>query len=978
MAEVTQLLIVPHTHWDREWYQTFQQFRMRLVRTVDRVLDVLESDPNFTDFMLDGQTIVLEDYLEVRPEQAERLQRLTRARRILVGPWYLQPDEFLVGGESLIRNLQVGMRLARAFGGAMPVGYVPDIFGHIAQLPQILRGFGLDNAVYWRGVGPEVECSEFRWVAPDGTSVLGVWLCDVGKDASEYTDGFRGYSNARTLPLETSALLARIAQIEAPLRRRATTRTLLLMNGSDHLEPQQGIPAAIAAANKSLKSAGKALAIGSLPQYIDAIKRADPPLASYTGEMRSSRYAHLLPGVLSTRMWIKQRNAACEAQLTRWAEPFSAWNWLLGTPYPVGLLRVSWRQLLYNHPHDSICGCGIDQVHAEMRPRFDQSRQIADGLTQQALAQVAEQVNTQEPAMGERAVPIVVFNPGPGPCTGAVVCDVELLSEDVVLADETGQPVPHEVRRVWHKEIADQEIAKGIVVSMLGLAEEGRIEGFAVLDVQFSMEPGGTVERVDVTVSEQGDSNPAALAAAIEHIKASERREQVTAFHFVAREVQRADLVFLATDVPSCGARTFYLRPRRPQDVASARSSVLRAEPTAIENEFYRVEVHPATGTLSVLDKATGTRYAGLNLFQDGGDVGDLYNYSPPHDDVIVANPRYRPQIELVSGGPARATLRISLRYELPARCAEDRRSRHYEMVECPIISEVSLAPGVRRIEIRTEVENLARDHRLRVLFPAPLTTDVSEAEGAFEVVRRPVRQPPPLPGETPWSAWPEAPVDTHPQKRFVDVSDGRVGLAVLNRGLPEYEVVPWPVSGGVAVALTLLRCVEWLSRADLETRRGHAGPMLHTPEAQEAGRHVFEYALVSHAGRWQADEALALAQAQAFEAPLRAQVTGTHTGRLSSAWSFLSVTPGTVAVSAVKRAEDEDALVVRLYNPMERSVDADVRLLFPFREVQLVNLNEEPLPAAEAASHHLVPIEDQGMRLALRGGEIATMLFRF
>ncbi len=228
MAEPTTLLVVPHTHWDREWYQTFQQFRMRLVRTVDAILDVLEADPAFTVFMLDGQTIPLEDYLEVRPENAERLRALTRTGRLLVGPWYLQPDEFLVGGESLIRNLQMGMRIAASFGGAMPVGYVPDIFGHIAQLPQILRGFGLNNAVFWRGVGPDVAYSEFQWAAPDGTTVLAVWLCDD-----------LGYSNARSLPLETDALLARVAALEVPLRRRATTHTLLLMNGSDHLEPQR-------------------------------------------------------------------------------------------------------------------------------------------------------------------------------------------------------------------------------------------------------------------------------------------------------------------------------------------------------------------------------------------------------------------------------------------------------------------------------------------------------------------------------------------------------------------------------------------------------------------------------------------------------------------------------------------------------------------------------------------------------------------
>jgi alpha-mannosidase len=966
MADGNQLLVVPHTHWDREWYQTFQQFRIRLVSTVDTVLDVLESDSAFTDFMLDGQTIPLEDYLEVRPENLERLQRLTRSHRLLVGPWYLQPDEFLVGGESLIRNLQLGMRIAADFGGPMMIGYVPDIFGHIAQLPQLLRGFGIDNAVYWRGVGPEVERSEFRWAAPDGTSVLVVWLCDE-----------LGYSNARTLPLQTDALLARLASIESGLKARATTRTLLLMNGSDHLEPQAGLPEALAAANKRLRSEGSQLVIGTLPQYVEVIKRADPPLATYTGEMRSSRYAHLLPGVLSTRMWIKQRNAACEAELVRWAEPAAAWAWLLTGQHPSGLLRVSWRQLLYNHPHDSICGSGIDQVHEEMRSRFDQSEQVSREIAGAALDTLAAQVDTSA-ATEEGALPVVVFNPGPGPRTGVVSCDMEVEHDEVCVVDERGAPAPAEVRHLWQRELVSQEVAKGLVTSMLSMAQQGRVDKYVIKDVRFRLEPGSTVEEVLVTVAEQGEPNMAIVEGAVEHILASSRRDAITAFRFIGREVPRADVVFVAADVPAFGGKTYYLRPRRPDDPIPAERAALVTGTHSIENEWLLVEIHPASGTLTLVDKATGTRFSGLNLFEDGGDVGDLYNYSPPRADVLVANPRHRPRVELVSSGPARATLRVSMVYELPRACSEDRQARHFEMVECPIVTEVSLAPGARRVDIRTEVENQARDHRLRVIFPTPFAVDTHEAEDTFAVIRRPNRQPKPGRGEAPWEAWAEMPVNTHPQKRFVDVSDGKVGLAVLNRGLPEYELMPWPVSGGVAVALTLLRGVEWLSRADLDTRRGHAGPMEYTPLAQCLGKSVFEYALVPHAGTWHADEVLPLTEAQAFEATMRARVADVHPGKLSPIWSFLTVAPGSLVVSAVKRAEAENALVVRIYNPAEQAVTGVARLLFTFAGVRLANLNEEELPQGEAQAHELALLEDNGVRVHVRGGEIITLLFRF
>src|SRR5712692_8955278 len=206
MTEQLNIIIVPHTHWDREWYQTFQQFRMRLVTTIDKLLDILDRDPKFSYFTLDGQTIVLDDYLEVRPEQEERLRQHIQAGRILVGPWYLQPDEFLVSGESLVRNLQIGLRRDSEFGEPMHAGYLADCFGHIGQLPQILRGCGIDNTIFWRGVGSEAHKSEFYWAAPDGTSVLVIHLSSA-----------QGYSNARVMPLTPAEFVTRVELLTASL-----------------------------------------------------------------------------------------------------------------------------------------------------------------------------------------------------------------------------------------------------------------------------------------------------------------------------------------------------------------------------------------------------------------------------------------------------------------------------------------------------------------------------------------------------------------------------------------------------------------------------------------------------------------------------------------------------------------------------------------------------------------------------------------
>ncbi|HYX48730.1 MAG TPA: hypothetical protein VE843_03255, partial [Ktedonobacteraceae bacterium] len=500
MTERLNIILVPHTHWDREWYQTFQQFRMRLVHAIDRLLDILDRDPAFTHFMLDGQTIVLDDYLEVRPENAERLKNYIRSGRIQVGPWYLQPDEFLVSGESLVRNLQIGLRQAAEFGGQMRAGYVPDIFGHIAQLPQILRGFGIDNAIFWRGVGTEAHKSEFFWTAPDGSQVLVIFLA-----------GLMGYSNARDMPFNPEEFAARVELLVAPLLPMATTNTVLFMNGSDHLEPQDGLPETIEAANRLLAHINPEHAkllsqygpleidgqikhidsihvrMGTLPEYIQAVQQQierspATSLQVLSGEMRSSQLSHLLPSVLSTRMWIKQENVATEHLLERWVEPLTAWAWKLGAPYPQGFVRLAWKYLLFNHPHDSICGCSIDQVHRENSVRFAQSQQIGEDLATQAMHHLASvtdtratiHMNSNQPHRDREATPILVFNPAPGPRTEAVQIRTQLPGSlnQAVIVDAQGKRMPLQVVNRWRQELGSMPVAREMVASAVALMGE--------------------------------------------------------------------------------------------------------------------------------------------------------------------------------------------------------------------------------------------------------------------------------------------------------------------------------------------------------------------------------------------------------------------------------------------------------------------------------------------------------------------------
>jgi hypothetical protein len=466
-------------------------------------------------------------------------------------------------------------------------------------------------------------------------------------------------------------------------------------------------------------------------------------------------------------------------------------------------------------------------------------------------------------------------------------------------------------------------------------------------------------------------------------------REDIHTLELTIIDQARETIDFVAAALPAYGLKTFWLYPRGLKEVKSSGKddsvTPLVTQAQTIENEFYHVAVDPQDGTLIVTDKLTNVAFSGLNRFIDGGDVGDLYTYCPPEHDTLISAPLEAPRIDLINPGPVQATLRISGRWALPATCAASRAERSTRSTICSIVSEVSLTPGVRRIDIHTSVENKAKDHRLRVAFPVPYTVEQVAAEGTFEVRIRPVTQPIP-PDVTEWA---EAPVNVFPQKRFVDSSNGEIGLGILNRGLPEYEVISVSnqsdgeaVSGKgrQTVAVTLLRCVEWLSRGDLSTRHGHAGPMEHTPEAQCLGRHEFDYALVPHSGTWESENALVLREAQIFNTPITTRAVGTeqHEGRLPSRTSFITVEPDEVVLSALKRSEreqgEQEGLTVRVYNPTEQSVNAKIKAGFAFTRVHMANLLEEFVE--EEAALLTIDQATGSVQISIRSGGIVTLLF--
>ncbi len=380
------VVLVPHTHWDREWWQPFDAFLSQLVDMMDALIDTLDRDPGFAHFHLDGQMAMVDDYLEVRPEREPDIRRLAAAGRISLGPWYTQMDEFLVSGESLIRNLETGLRRARDLGGGLMLGYLPDQFGHIGQMAQILRAAGIERAVVWRGVPAAIDRTAFWWESPDGSRVLTEYLA--------FGYGLGWHLNHAA---DAGGLAAQLRNAVGLLAPMSVRDRFLVTVGGDHQIAQTRLPPLLAEANRAGGPRGE---IASLERFLDG---PDPEgLPAWRGELRSAARAHLLPNVYSARVHQKRERGRLEALVERYAEPLSAL--VPGFEWPAQELARAWRLLLWNGAHDSVCGCSVDQVARDVDARYAEARALVQGIVDRGMAALASRVGAEG---------LLRFNPSP-------------------------------------------------------------------------------------------------------------------------------------------------------------------------------------------------------------------------------------------------------------------------------------------------------------------------------------------------------------------------------------------------------------------------------------------------------------------------------------------------------------------------------------------------------------------------------------
>lgn len=851
-----KVAVVPHTHWDREWYAGFPYFRLRLIEVMDQLLDRLERDPAHRFFLLDGQMAMVDDYLEVRPEAAARMRELVRTGRLSVGPWYVLMDEFLVSGETIVRNLQLGVARAAGLGGHLPVGYLPDMFGHIGQMPQILREAGFAHAVVWRGVPRAVDRTAFWWRAPDGSTVR-----------AEYLPA--GYSNGASIPDDPDALLRRLRAHEAQLSPfLGEDAPLLFMNGTDHQAPQPWLPAVAGALNDEQKDFE--LRITPLEEYLATAPTEALP--SWVGELRSSARANLLMGVASNRVDVKVAAARAERGLERLAEPLAA-LWLPAGAWPQEQLDLAWLEVIRNSAHDSICACSADEVGVAVLHRYADAATIASGVVEQVQRELRR-------AFGRRG-PVVV-NPGPRTRSGLV---------ELVLPGADAPTGMQLVDRVTAGSVEREARGRDLARVLAELTETGWLEDGRATAATVEWTPTGVrldlvadrAEAADASLRPVGSAmaEAAAQAAANPERPLWVRVDRPASVRVLARAVDVPGYGWASLPVGGAGPLPgLGWRPAEPVPAGGTTpDGSVRGGDNWLDNGLIHVAVNPADGTFAV------NGLAGMDRLVDGGDDGDTYNYSPPAEDLVVERPDSVTS-SLCEDGPLRGRLRVERVFTWPERVE---RGRRVGSARVAVTTILEVRAGERLVRITTRFDNPARDHRLRALFPLAERAGRSEAECAFGVATRPLVAEG---GEG------EAGIPTFPSRRWVRAG----GVTLTHEGLAEYEVV----DDGWQLALTLLRSTGLISRPAPALRPNSAGPPLTTRDTQMVGPVEARYGVATGAvDPWAlADDAWL---------PLLV-VAAAGGGTLPPTGSHLRVTGA--QVSSLRRASG--ALELRVFNPSD------------------------------------------------------------
>lgn len=903
--------VISNTHWDREWRFPFQTNRQMLVDMIDAAISILENNPDYRAYHLDNQTIVIQDYLEIKPQNKKRIAKLVKEDRLLVGPWHILPEEFQVGGENLIRNLLAGHRIAADLGKVCKSGYSPFSWGQISQLPQIYKGFGISVIMFYRGINAlKAPHAEFIWEGADGTKAVtsrfstmprynfyfyiyrpvfhNEGLYDIEYSWSRGGTPFhmadhKGCGQDYSLIAPDNSYYPGNIQsaVETIINKQAddfTTPHVLWMEGHDSSGPNAITTNII----RDIKEHFPGLDVrhSTLEEYAALIEEHInlKKVPVIKGEMRYSQFdynsGNLYGYTTSARMYLKQINFEVENRLQFYAEPFTAFAAALGKDWNDRYIDIAWDLLIQNSAHDSIGGCSLDAIHEDMINRYKQALEIADGVYERALKHIIKRIHLPETKAennDNKAIYLVAFNP-----TTFTRSEVTEACIDIPVGFENAVPAIYDL--------------------------EGKEVPVQIIDSHYT-EP----------VLEQMTNRP---------------------MHF---SMQRYRLYLELPSVPAAGFKAFSVIPSKKRKNTLAQLGSANRKGYALENSFVKVVVKN-NGTLSIVHKDTGRKYSDIGYFTDEGEAGHAWVHTPVNP--VINTKQSKPVIKLIENGPLSASVEVRHNLKLPLNL-DERKKKKSKTRACKLSFTITLRKDTPRIDMRVTFDNKAEDHRLRIHFPTDCIASYHRAEGQFDLIKRPVERP-----DT--KGWVEQPMYDYPLHHFMDIRDDKNGCALIVDGLKEYEVMN---DKRQTIALTLLRAFHYViqpsSKQDYADQKGSQCP----------GSHTFRFSFLPYAAN--TNDNFIFRNALSHNLPLSLVQSGSSKGNLHAGFSFLSIEPDLLQFSTLKKPEhSKDSFILRLYNPSDKSVSGSVRFFQPLKNAALVTLEEKHIKDLHIGKDNSIPVK--------------------
>ena len=869
--------VIPHSHWDREWYFTTSRSKVYLMKDLGDVLNTLENDPEFKYFMVDAQGSLLDDYIKWRPQDKERISKLVNEGRLVIGPWYTQTDQLVISGESIVRNMYYGMKRCESFGKYMNVGYVPDSFGQSGNMPQIYRQFGIEDTLFWRGVSDDmVEHTDYNWRGDDGSVVF----------TTQIPFGYYIGGNIPEAPEENEEFWQKECLEKAG--GRSATRHIYFPNGFDQAPVRTNLPQLVQERNE--KDPENEYVISCIEDYIKDVKSENPELEEVQGELVIAKHMRIHKSIFSSRSDLKVMNTQIQNYVTNVMEPLLTISYNLGNEYPHEAVAEIWKLLFENAAHDSIGSCISDTANEDVYVRYKQARDIAVNLVELHSRLISTNVKN------DADMTFTVLNTLPQKRKDTVIVKTYVPGGKFAIIDENGNDVEYTI--IKSRDLTDYVLSQTIM-----------------------LDPSRKF--------------------------------------YVPDQVLEVTMAIKANDVPALGYVQYSIDSKKDSHKETVDKKVL-------ENKYYTIEVEE-NGSLTIVDKANNVTYKNQGILVENGDDGDSFNYSPPRKDMEVFSNESKCTVK-ISGSDIYDQAEIHFDMVVPADL--DERAEGKVSVTMPVDMTVALRKDSKVIDFNVKVDNKGLSHRLCVLFNSQIVSAFNYADQQFGLIKRPnyYEKEMKLYMESMnnktekkagsqelanWandqSTWQEPPISIEPTQSYVSLTDGKTGIAVIPQGVREYEVLD-----DSKIRLTLFRTYGFMGKENLIYRPGRASGerIIETPAAQLLKEMEFNFGFTSYAGDINDSDIDTLAKQYNTNLEVYTYAEFLN-GRLifsqreiegqNAKIHSLFETEGNLVVSAVKKAEEDDGYIIRLYNGKNhKNLDDKIKFNFDIKEAYYTNLKEE------------------------------------